>query len=97
MPQTLSLGYIARTFWLAGRTDEALALLRSAARVCVALDQPYLHAEAEVLLGQALDRAGDKAGACAAWKTVVDPWGAAKPRSVHAETAKALAAKAACK
>jgi serine/threonine-protein kinase len=97
LPQTLSLAHVAKASFLAGKTDDALPYLRRATRVCVGLEQPYLHAEAEIQLGSALDQKGDKAGACAAYRAVTDPWGNAKPRSVRAEQARALAAKAGCR
>jgi hypothetical protein len=51
---------------------------------------------AQLLLGDALAAKGDNAGACAAYKVVVDRWAGAKPRSITAEEAKRKAGKLAC-
>jgi serine/threonine-protein kinase len=97
LPQTLSLAHVARVHWLTGDLAQAIPLLRRATRVCVSIEQPYLHAQAALELGLALEETGDKPGACSAWKLVLDSWGAAKPRSVHADKAKAFSLKAGCK
>ena len=39
-------------------------------------------------MGPALETTGDKRGACAAYETVVDRWGKAKPRSTTADKAR---------
>jgi serine/threonine-protein kinase len=96
LPQTLALTYVGRVYALAGKVDEAVPVLRKAARACIGLEYPFLHAEAQVELGEALERS-DKAGACSAYKVVIDAWGAAKPRSLLAERAKSLASRAGCK
>lgn len=41
------------------------------------------------LLGQVLERKGDQAGACEAYRYVLGRWGNARPRSVIAEEARA--------
>jgi hypothetical protein len=99
LPQTLALTHVGRAYALAGKADEALPVLRKAARACIGLEHPFLHAEAQVELGEALERnePSDKAGACSAYKAVIDAWGAAKPRSLLAERAKSLASRAGCK
>jgi serine/threonine-protein kinase len=97
LPQTLSLARVGKAYWLAGKAEEARPFLERASRVCLALDEPYLHTDALVLLGSALEQAGEHAGACRAWQSVVTQWGSAKPRSVRAETARGLLAKAGCK
>ncbi len=43
---------------------------------------------ASYFLGQALEQKRDTAGACAAYKVVLDRWGNAKPRSVTADKVK---------
>jgi hypothetical protein len=96
LPQTLALTHVGRVYARAGKVDEALPVLRKAARACIGLEFPFLHAEAQVELGEALER-NDKAGACSAYRAVIDAWGAAKPRSLLAERAKSLASRAGCK
>jgi serine/threonine-protein kinase len=57
---------------------------------------PFAHLRGEVLLGRALEAKGDRAGACAAYASVVRRWGGAKPRSVTAEDAAARASALKC-
>lgn len=73
---------------LAGRAQDAVAYLRRATASCTAFDYPILHTRAQLWLAQALERAGDKAGACAANAAVLKRWGDAKPRSVTADDAR---------
>jgi TolA-binding protein len=77
------------TYLLAGKVDEALPYLERAARSCSALDHPLTQTAAHLHLGTALEARGDRPGACAAYRTVLERWGAAKPRSVSAEAARA--------
>jgi serine/threonine protein kinase len=88
--------YAGRTYWLAGKPAEAIPYLKRAVDNCTAPLEPAVHMHAALNLGQALEATGDKAGACAAFKVVVDRWGNAKPRSVTAEKARERAKALAC-
>jgi hypothetical protein len=79
---------LGRTFLLAGRPAEAVPHLSRAARMCTALDEPFLHVRARLLLGEALAETGEKARACDELGSVVKQWGDAKPSSVTASKAK---------
>ncbi|MBI4951868.1 MAG: hypothetical protein HY908_07520 [Myxococcales bacterium] len=75
---------------------EALPYLRVAARGCFAFDTGLAWVRNAVPLGQALAETGDREGACGAYRSVLDRWGQARPRSVTAERAKRLAAELGC-
>jgi len=87
-----------RLLLLAGRGDEALPRLQRAVRSCSVISgdlilesdlaAPLDHVHAQLLLGQALEARGDRAGACAAYGSVQARWGGAKPRSVTLDAAK---------
>jgi serine/threonine-protein kinase len=94
-PEVLGPG-IGRTMLLAGRLEEAIPPLESAARACACLESPFLMTRTHLWLGQALEQRGDKVGACAAYAVVLKRWGAAKPRSVSAAKAKERTAQLAC-
>jgi serine/threonine-protein kinase len=85
---TLIDGAAGKVLLLAGRDGDALPFLRRAAASCLVLDDPVGHTRAHAALGQALEATGDVPGACAAWRVVVDRWGAAKPRSRSADRAR---------
>jgi tetratricopeptide (TPR) repeat protein len=87
---------VGRCFLLTGRVDDALPLLRRAAASCLAIDFPIAHTRASFLLGQALETKGDTPGACAAYGVVRARWGAASPKSVTAERARARLAALGC-
>jgi serine/threonine-protein kinase len=70
--------------------------LRAAAASCSALQAPIDHTRAQLDLGRALEQTGDAGGACAAYKIVIDRWGAAKPRSVTADFARVRRRALAC-
>jgi serine/threonine-protein kinase len=97
-PQELSTGRAAegRVLLLAGKIDDALSSLRRGAAACLAFDAPIEQTRAQWFLGSALERKGDVAGACAAYATVLARWGAAKPRSVSADAARARVRALAC-
>jgi tetratricopeptide (TPR) repeat protein len=80
---------VGRAYLLAGRAAEALPALTRAATSCYALRFPVDQMRAVRDLGVARAATGDRAGACAAFKRVVDRWGRATPRSVTAEDARA--------
>jgi eukaryotic-like serine/threonine-protein kinase len=79
----------ARTGWtllLAGH-DEGLSVVENAAARCLTLVRPLQQTQAQWLLGRAREIRDDQAGACAAYRVVLDRWGHARPRSVTAERA----------
>jgi len=84
------------TLLLAGKTADALPLLRRSASNCFAFDWPYLHVRSQLELGRTLEQTGDTPGACDAYAQVVARWGNAKPRSVTAEAARDAARKLRC-
>lgn len=87
---------IGRMYLLAGRAGESLSFLRRAAEGCVGTENPVAYVRAAVSLGQALEETGDHDGACRAYRSVIERWGAAKPRSQTSEKARALARAAGC-
>ena len=88
---TMADAATGKVYALAGRAAEALPYLRRGTVTCLALDEPVAHTRAHFMLGQALEASGDSAGACAAYAVVVARWGAATPRSVTGEKARARA------
>jgi serine/threonine-protein kinase len=81
-------GAVGRTLLLAGRAGEALPHLERAARQCYGLRFPVEHVRASFDLGQAREATGQRDGACAAYRAVLDRWGEARPRSLTAERAR---------
>jgi serine/threonine-protein kinase len=96
-PMTLADTAVGVAFHRAGRTEEAIAWLEGAARSCRALQFPVEHTHAHYWLGQAREARGETAAACAAYEVVINRWGAAKPRSITAEAARARVAALGCK
>jgi tetratricopeptide (TPR) repeat protein len=86
---------IGRMYLLTDRAAEAVPFLRNAAHSCRApeltfgVELPWDAIRASRDLGRALEATGDVQGACAAYQRVIDRWGAARPRSVTAEDARA--------
>jgi serine/threonine-protein kinase len=80
---------------LAGRTEEALPYLRAAAAECSALRRPRDATRASAWLGEALETTGDREGACASYRVVLDRWGQSR-RSVTARAAEARARTLGC-
>ena len=66
----------------------AAPLLTNAARACESIDDPFLHVRTHLWLGMAKEKLGDVAGACDAYRFVIDRWGAAKLPSATAREAK---------
>jgi serine/threonine-protein kinase len=93
VPGLLTYAYAGRALLLAGRTDDALRLLRRAAASCSALDEPMLHTRAHAWLAEALEKKGDKPGACAALAVVTKRWDPNLSRTARlaADKAKSLA------
>jgi serine/threonine-protein kinase len=79
---------MGRTYALSGSFAQAVAPLRRAASPCLALTEPVTRTWAQLYLGIALEGTGDKDGARAAYRTVVDRWGKANPRSTTATKAR---------
>ena len=88
---TMADAATGKVYALADRAAEALPYLRRGTVTCLALDEPVAHTRAHFMLGQALEASGDAAGACAAYAVVLARWGAATPRSVTGEKARARA------
>ena len=95
-PYTATSYSIGRTLLLAGQAEQAAPYLRNAAHACTPLDSPLRYVRANLLLGRTLAALGDQAGACAAYAAVLKRWGAAKPRSISAEQARAEARELSC-
>jgi serine/threonine-protein kinase len=84
-PFALAESMVGTTYVLAGRTDEAIPWLERSTRKCRALTHPFEHTQAHDWLGRAREEKHDTAGACAAYRVVLDRWGEARPRSVTAD------------
>jgi serine/threonine-protein kinase len=97
--QPMALGEAAAgvALYLGGRVDDALPWLERAARKCSALSFPIEQTRAAYHLGRAREERADAAGACAAYRLVLDRWGRAKPRSVTGERAAARARALGCR
>ena len=87
-PETFLGGDVGCTLFLAGRNAEALVWLREAAGSSLALAHPIEHTHAIEVYGEALERSGDREGACRAYGRVLGRWGKANTRSVTAERAR---------
>ena len=79
---------VGKAFGLGGRFEEAIPMLSSVTKACIALGSPQLQTRAFYFLGVALEGKGDLEGAKKAYQVVVDRWGNAKPRSITAEKAR---------
>jgi serine/threonine-protein kinase len=79
---------VGRTFLLAGRADEAVAWLERYTKSCSLLYEVIPQTRAQLWLGKAREAKGDTAGACAAYRVVIERWGKAKPKSVTADAAR---------
>lgn len=95
-PLTLVGADVGRTYFLAGRIDDAITALERATNNCFPVDHPMEHTRAEYFLGLAREAKSDTAGACAAYGVVRDRWGQSKPRSVTAQKAIARMAALGC-
>ncbi len=72
------------------------ASLERATRACRALFFPIEHTQAHYWLGRVREEKNDTAGACAAYRVVLDRWGQARPRSVTADRARERARALSC-
>jgi hypothetical protein len=80
---------VGKVYLLAGRAEEAVA-------ACFPLTHAIDSARAAAMLGRALDATGDRAGACDAYRAVLERWRGATPRSVTLEDARRAAAADGC-
>jgi serine/threonine-protein kinase len=83
--QMSNFGANGRVLYLADRYDDALPYLRNDAASCTALVAPMQQTRAHLWLGEVLEQNGDRDGACAAYRVVIDRWG--KTTSVSAARA----------
>jgi serine/threonine-protein kinase len=93
---SMPIAQTGKVYRLAGRFKEGRAVLEKGARACAALDSPMLYVRAQQELGLAREGTGDAAAACMAYQQVLDRWGAAKPKSVTADAARARMRALAC-
>jgi serine/threonine-protein kinase len=89
VPNLPAEALVGHAYLLADRLDEAIVALRHGTATCTVLFDPFGHTRGWLDLGAALEAKGDRAGACDAYRVVVDRWGHAKPRSLSAEHARA--------
>jgi tetratricopeptide (TPR) repeat protein len=69
---------IGHAYALVDRIDDAMPYLEQANRACYALEEPFTFVHARMYLGEALEKKGDRDGACAAFGEVISRWGGAK-------------------
>ncbi len=86
-PLSLASADVGRTFFLAGRIDDAVLQLERATHNCFPLDHPIESTRAHYFLGKAREAKHDTRAACAAYAVVRDRWGGAKPLPVTAQRA----------
>jgi serine/threonine-protein kinase len=95
-----------RVYALAGDAGRAVPLLSKAVASCgetpgnllpVTIDWIVDHVRDRFLLGQMLEQTSDKGGACAQYSAVLARWGAAAPRSVTADRARARSKALGCR
>jgi len=96
VPNIPAQALVGHAYLLADRLDDAVAALRRGTATCTVLFDPFGNTRGWLDLGSALEAKGDRAGACDAYRVVIDRWGHAKPRSVTAERARARTASLAC-
>ncbi len=68
-------GALGKMHWFAGDMRAALPLLEGVASSCRILDDASAHIATQYHLGAAREATGDRAGACAAYRNVLDRWG----------------------
>jgi len=85
---------LGATLLAADRSAEAVPFLRHSARSCEAVAHPFHHTWANLELGEALE-SSDVPAACAAYKMVLERWGAT-PDSRSAKIAREHARKLGC-
>lgn len=87
---------MGKMYLLAGRPADAIPHLERVAKDCSTLLQPIPTTLSHYYLGMAREATGDKQGACASYRVVLDRWGQAKPRVPAAEDARARAKALGC-
>jgi serine/threonine-protein kinase len=97
---------VGRLLLLAGRVEEAIPVLERLTRSCRVitselsldsdLDAPLKFLHAQLLVGQAREARGDKAGACQAYGVIQARWKDARPRSVTLDRARERTRALAC-
>jgi len=80
----------------AGEYARAVEVLEPSAKACLSFEQPFANARAQLWLGEAKEHTADKAGACDAYRFVLERWGGAKPRSKTADEARKRARALGC-
>ncbi|MFT3764755.1 MAG: serine/threonine-protein kinase [Minicystis sp.] len=95
-PRTFVWMGVGPAYLLTGRAAAAVPWLEGATRSCHALGFPVEHTHAHAWLGRAREAQGDTAGACAAYRVVLQRWGQARPRSVTLEFSRARLAALGC-
>jgi hypothetical protein len=88
---------VARVYVLAGRMNDASALLEEACASCLAALEPLRFVQAHALLGRVREAQGHIDAACAAYQYVLARWGTASPRSITAKEIRARSQALACK
>lgn len=92
-PEHAALGNM---YLLAGRPAEAIPHLEKATADCGTFMQPITNTLGHHQLGMAREATGDKTGACAAYRVVLQRWGRAQPRVAAAEDARIRAKALGC-
>ncbi len=96
VPNMPAQALAGHAYLLADRLDDAVPALRQGTATCTVLFDPFGNTRGWLDLGSALEAKGERAGACDAYRVVVDRWGHARPRSVTAEHARARTAALGC-
>jgi serine/threonine protein kinase/tetratricopeptide (TPR) repeat protein len=87
-PMTLSWMGVGPAYLLGGRVEDAVTWLEGVTKSCLLLQFPMEHTHGSAWLGLSRAQQGDQAAACSAYRTVVERWGGARPKSVTAEKVK---------
>jgi tRNA A-37 threonylcarbamoyl transferase component Bud32/tetratricopeptide (TPR) repeat protein len=95
-PTSIAAAFVGKVELLAGNIDDAVPWLEKAQSECVALYEPIAHTRALLDLGHAYEKRGDRGAACISYAKVLARWGAAKPRSVTANDARARSVALGC-
>ena len=96
-PDVPADAFVGHAYLLAHRADEAVTRLQQGARACTLLADPFGTIRGFADLGAAQEARGAKPEACDAYRSVVDRWGHARPRSVTAERARDRMAALGCR
>jgi hypothetical protein len=87
---------LGKALWLAGKGDEAFPYLARAHHRCDRLASILSAIRSDLIYGHALEKRGDRAGACTVYRSILHRWGGDKPRSVTADAARSRIATLAC-